>query len=61
MSGSMSKAKKETVVVSFRLPVGIEKEVVKRAKKQNKKRAAYVADVFTLAFVRSLTNEKQTV
>lgn len=57
----MSKPKNETVVISFRLPVRIEKEVAKRAKKQNQKRAAYVADVFTLAFVRSLTQDKQTV
>lgn len=56
----MGKPKNETVVISFRVPVDLEKRVTKRAKKQKKKRAAFVASVFTPAFEQLLTAEKQT-
>jgi hypothetical protein len=57
----MSKPKThDTVVVSFRVPVDLEKRVAKRAKKEKKKRATFVASVFTPAFEQLLNSEKQT-
>lgn len=56
----MGKPKNETVVISFRVPVDLEKKVSKRAKKEKRKRANLVAAVFTPAFEQLLIAEKQT-
>lgn len=54
----MKKPKQETAVISFRVPTSVQKAIDRQAKREKKKRGAFVEAIFMNGFNARVTEVK---